>query len=280
MKTAIASIVIGLLFAGCSSSSAIFPPTEESVKKISVLKPQLDSLDDVLSQNTQRYSTTSNVVTRFRTNGINRLLDAFAQKRLNDIHINFLATHPLWKEDKSTFGIAFTNYVDVDTGSIVIDLKKFRIGSAHNNAVTAEIEVEGSGRIKVSGKYAGIPATASPQIHFYLNDSVQFSISTADSQAIVLTPLHKPLVLKAQISLQMVQLQIPYYREITLQSTEILKPIHIPSALTSEIVFPIPSSKFGRQKLDFVRRTLDFSRYSVSTNSNSIEIRSNINFVK
>ncbi|MDD8017117.1 MAG: hypothetical protein PHP42_01965 [Bacteroidota bacterium] len=280
MKVTVLYVGFVLFLAGCSSSSAIFPPTEESAKKIAELKPRLDSLDGVLSQSTQRYSPPLNVITRFRTNGINRLLDAFALKRLDDIHINFLATRPLWKEEKSTFGIAFTNYVDVDTGSIVVDLKKFHIVSANNNVVTADMEIEGNGKIKVSGKFAGLTATASPQIHFYLNDNVQFSISTADSQTIVLTPLPKLLLLKAQISMQMLQLQIPYYREIALQAAEILTPLRIPTALKSEIVFPIPASQFGNQKLEFVHRTLDFSRYTVSANNNSIEIKTNINFVK
>lgn len=285
MRTAVFLIfnyaIFVFILSGCSSSSSqLFPPTEASLSTIATLRPQVDTLDARLNIITKRFPSLYNTTTRIRSESFNRLLDMYAEQRTNDININFLATSPLWKEDKSILGISYTNVVNIDSGSLSIDLKKFHIKWAMNNMVNVEVEIEGSGFISASGQYTGVSAKVSPNIHFYLNDFVVFTISSTDSQTILLTPQPKTLVLKAQVTLQLMQLQVPYYKEIPLQAKDIIQPLRFPAALRSEIIFPLPAATFGGQKFEFAKRTLDFTNTHVSIMNNIFEIQGNVNFEK
>jgi hypothetical protein len=267
------------LFIGCGSSVNI-PSKEESQQKIAVIKPQLDSLLESINQQTIALPGGRDLISRTRASAMNTLLARVANRSLADIHIDFLATRPLWKEEKSVFGINYTNFVDVDTGAFNIDLKKFLFTSFSNNIINAQIEIEGTGSIVVSGKYTGVTAHSTPQVHFYLDEEIQFSVSTADSDYIKLIPIQKIVMLKSKVTIALLGWNIPYYREIPLQATDLIKPVFIPSALRSEIIFPLPAAQYGSQRLEFVKRYLRFSRSSVRANDNGLEYQSNIDFEK
>jgi len=269
-----------LLFIGACGSSVKLPSKEESDKKIAVLKPELDSLINLIDQRTIQLPKGHDLISRTRMEAINTLLSKITERSLTDIRCDFFATRPLWKEDKSVLGISYTNYVDIDTGSLDIDLKKFRFNGSAKNIIDAEVEIEGSGSIRVSGKYTGISANATPQIHFYLNEPIQFKISAADSDYIQLSPVPKILTLKTKVSISLLGLNLPYYKEIPLQAVDIIKPVKVPSAIKSEIVFPIPASEYSGEKMKFVKRFLRFTKSSVGANDNVLEYRSNIQFEK
>jgi hypothetical protein len=170
--------------------------------------------------------------------------------------------------------------VDIDTGSLNIDLKKFTFNNFSNNIVDASIEIEGTGSIKASGKYTGVTAGVSPQIHFYLSEQIQFVVTAADSDYIRLNPVPKTVMLKTKVTIALLGLNLPYYTEIPLQTVELIKPVMIPSAVRSEIVFPIPAAQYGSDRLNFVKRYLRFTRSAVRANNNILEYRSNIDFEK
>lgn len=269
----------GFILTGCGSSVNI-PSVEESEKKIAETIPQLDSIDHLIVAQTQSLPKGFDIISHTRMSAINTLLDGITNAQRNDIHFDFLSTRPLWKEEKSTFGITYTNYVDVDSGRLDVDLKKFQFTGLLNNIVLADVEIEGTGSIRVSGKYTGITASAAPLVHFYLNEQLQFSISTADSDYIRLTPLPRTVMLKTKVTINLLGWSIPYYREIPLQSDDLIKPVLIPSALRSEIVFPLPAAQYGEQRLEYVKRLLDFTRSTVGANNNILEYKSNISFIK
>ncbi len=284
MKTGSIVFILYVLFfeliaSGCGSSIQL-PSKAESEEKIAALKPVTDSLDAAISALTMNLPRGYDIVSRTRISAINMLLNWVATADVRDIQVDFLQTRPLWKEEKSLFGMQYTNYVDIDTGSLSIDLKKFRFVDFTSNVVNAEVEIEGRGAIGVSGKYLGVPATASPQVHFYLNEQLQFTISTADSDYIRLTPLPKTVLLKTKITIAMLGWNIPYYREIPLHAEDLVRPVLIPSALRSEIVFPIPASQYGQQRIEYVRRFLTFTKTTVNANDNILEYRGNIDFTK
>jgi hypothetical protein len=266
-------------FIGCGSSVNI-PSKEESERKIAEIKPRLDSLAASIDQQTKTLPGGHDLISRTKASAINTLLARVANCTLADIHIDFLATCPLWKEEKSVFGISYTNFVDVDTGSFNIDLKKFIFTSFSNNIINAQIEIEGTGSISVSGKYTGVSAHSTPQVHFYLDEDIQFTVSAADSDYIKLIPIPKTAILKSKITIALLGWNIPYYKEIPLQVTDLIKPVLIPSAIRSEIVFPLPAAQYGAERLDFVKRYLRFSKSSVRANDNGLEYRSNIDFGK
>ncbi len=275
----VCGLALSIILIGCGSSVNI-PSKKESQNKIVEIKPRLDSLTALIDQQTKTLPGGHDLISRTRVSAINMLLSRVANRTLTDIHINFLPTRPLWKEDKSVFGIGFTNFVDVDTGAFNIDLKKFLFTSFSNNLINAQIEIEGTGSIGVSGKYTGVSAHSTPQVRFYLDEEVQFNVSAADSDYIKLAPIPKTVILKSKVTISLLGWNIPYYKEIPLQATDLIRPVLIPSALRSEIVFPLPAAQYGSERLNFVKRYLRFSKSSVRANNNGLEYRSNIDFEK
>jgi hypothetical protein len=268
-----------IFFVGCGSTSNL-PSKEESITKIAEIKPQLDSLTKTIDQQAKFLPGGSDLISRTRVSAINNLLERVANRSLTDIHIDFLATRPLWKEDKSVLGIGYTNFVDVDTGAFNIDLKKFLFTLFSKNTINAHVEIEGMGSISVSGKYIGVFARSTPRAHFYLDEEIQFSVSAADSDYIKLLPIPKTVILKSKVIIALLGWNIPYYKQIPLQAADLIKPVLIPSALRSEIIFPLPAAQYGNQRLEFVKRYLRFSKSSVRANDNGLEYRSNIDFEK
>jgi hypothetical protein len=278
MRTILAAAAM-IFLASCGSGSGI-PSKEESRRTIAQLKQELDTLDANFLPVAAALPKGSDLISHTRSSAINILLARVASRTPADIQINFLATRPLWKEDRSVLGIGYTNFVDIDTGSLTIDLKTFTFNNFSNNIVDASIEIEGTGSIKASGKYIGVAAGVSPQIHFYLNEQIQFVVTAADSDYIRLNPVPKTVLLKTKVTITMLGLNLPYYTEIPLQTVELIKPVMIPSAVRSEIVFPIPAAQYGSERLNFVKRYLRFTRSAVRANNNILEYRSNIDFEK
>lgn len=272
-------IALPLFLSACGSSIDI-PSKEESQQRIVQLKQQLDTLDADIEPFIGAIPKGNDLISHTRTSAINQLLSRFANRSLADIHIDFLATRPLWKEEKSVLGIGYTNYVDIDSGKLDIDLKRFTFADFSSNIVNASVEIEGTGTIRASGKYTGVVAGVSPQIHFYLDEQIQFVVTAADSDYIRLNPVPKTVLLKTKVTVKLLGLNLPYYTEIPLQTGELIKPVLIPSAVRSEIVFPIPAAQFGSQRLQFVKRFLRFSRSSVRAHDNILEYRSDIDFDK
>lgn len=279
MKNLLLSIVLLALLAGCGSSLNT-PSIKDSQALIGAVKPQLDRLDTLINKQTQQLPRGHDLITSTRTSAVNALLTAVAGRTTKDIHVDFLATRPLWKEEKSVLGIGYTNVVNVDTGTLDIDLKKFLFTEIVNNTIYAQIEIEGSGTVKASGSYTGMSARVAPQVQFYLDEQVFFTVATADSDYIRLNPVPKTVKLKTKITVDLLGWELPYYKEIPLLTTDLIKPVLIPSAVTSEIVFPIPAAQYGAQRMAFVKRLLRFSRSTVKTTKNAVEYRSNIDFIK
>ncbi len=266
-----------LFVAGCGSSLNI-PTVEESERQIAGLRPLLDSLNGAITVQSASLPGGYDLISRTRISAVNGLLVGVTTRSSNDLHIDFLGTRPLWQETKSILGIQYTNYVDIDTGSLDIDLKRFLFTDFSNNIVNASIEIEGKGTVRASGAYAGVSARFTPQIQFYLNENIQFSLAAADSDYIRLEPVPKTVLLKTKITMQLLGIQIPYYNEIPLQTDQLIKPVLIPSAVRSEIIFPIPAARYGSGNLDFVKRFLRFSNSTASAEQNVLEYRSNIDF--
>lgn len=256
------------------------PDIETSKETIASVKPQLDTLDVLINTQTRALPRGHDLITQTRASAVNMLLHRVTNSTTTDIHIDFLSTRPLWKEEKSVLGMGYTNFVDVDTGSLNIDLKKFTFTSMANNTIYAQIEIEGTGTIKASGKYTGVSANVSPQIQFYLDEQIFFTVAAADSDFIRLNPVPKTVRLKTKVTINLLGWNIPYYKEIPLLTTDLIKPVLIPSAIKSEIVFPIPAAQYGSQRLELVKRYLRFSRSTVRASNNVLEYRSNIDFEK
>ncbi|KAB2923036.1 MAG: hypothetical protein F9K22_10065 [Bacteroidetes bacterium] len=271
--------IAAALLAGCGSSLDL-PSAEESRASAADHRTRTAALDSSINAAAAGLPGGADIVSRTRLSAVNRLLDRVTAAGTKDVHVEFLATRPLWREETTVLGIPVVNHIDIESGRLDIDLKRFRFTGTDANTLTAEIEIEGEGRAAVSGRYAGVPASASPTARFYLRDSIRFVIAAADSDAVRLTPLPKTVMLKTKVSVSLLGWNVPYDREIPLSSTDLIRPVVVPSALRSEIVFPLPAAQYGEQRLEYVRRFISFTRSSVRTVNGVLEYRGTIDLTK
>lgn len=279
MRTVPLLFIASVLLAGCGSSLDL-PSVEESRAAAADFRARTAALDSSVTLSSAGLPGGADIVSRTRLSAVNRLLERVTAAGTKDVHIELLPTRPLWREETSVLGIPVVNHIDIESGRLDIDLKRFRFTGADANTLTAEIEIEGEGKATVSGRYAGVPASASPTARFYLRDSVRFVIAAADSDAVRLTPQPKTVLLKTKVSVSLLGWTVPYDREIPLSSTDLIRPIVVPSALRSEIVFPLPAAQYGEQRLEYVRRFISFTRSSVRTVNGVLEYRGTIDLTK
>jgi hypothetical protein len=76
--------------------------------------------------------------------------------------------------------------------------------------------------------------------------------------------------------MKLLQWEIPIYKEVPLQATDIIQPMKFPAALRSDVVIPLPAKEFGSSKIEYVRRTIEFNNTKVSAVNNVLGIQGNI----
>ena len=146
----------------------------------------------------------------------------------------------------------------------------------HQNKVDGMIELEGKGFISVSGKYTGIPASASPEVELYLNEAISMELLPTDTGYVLLKPVPKDIILKIKFSINLLGWKIPYYQEIPLKFAEMMKPVAFPLAVNTDVTFPLPAQKFGNDKVEMVPYQMIFHKTKVSGVNTKIEYRTDI----
>jgi hypothetical protein len=254
------------------------PSTEESVASIAVLKRQIDSIDAVVNAMPKPLAVANDITLRFRRSALNALFTAFASHRTDDIHLQLLPTRPMWSETKSLLGMTVVNTIDVDTGTVLVDIKRFECSAFAKNTVDILVEIEGTGMIAVSGRYAGVPLSAAPSLSLYLQDKVRFMITSAGADNILLKPEPHTFMLKTKMSVQFLQWSIPYYREIPVEAEGVIKSIVLPLSISSTLMFPAPWAQDASRRFEFVPRTVRLSHTSVWAQGETLEFRADIRF--
>ncbi len=263
-----------------SCSTIDLPKIKQSEEAIANYKTKLDESERSIQLKMPTLPGGSDAFVNISLAPLNKMMQTLANNRMDDINLYFGYSPNLMKEDKNILGMNYTNFINVDSGMVVLNLKSLKINSFENGKLSGNIEIEGSGKIAVKGKYAGIPAQVSPDVQLYLNEPLVFDISVNDSGYIALKSRPKKLMLKTKISIKLLQWNVPWYQEIPLEISEILKPMSFPIAMKPEIMFPKPAEKSGDQKMQYEPYILDFSRSSVSGLQNKIQYRTNIYFIK
>jgi hypothetical protein len=256
------------------------PSTDESTAAIAQLRRQIDSLDTAINSRQTPPAAANDLTLRFRRSALNSLFSAFASHRTDDIRLTVLPTRPVWRENKSLFGMTIQNAIDVDTGSVLVDIKKFECSAFNRNTVDISLEIEGGGMIGVSGRYAGVPLHASPMLTLYLLDKVTFSITAAGADNLLLKPNQHTFLLKTKMSIQFLQWTIPYYREVPIEAEGILRPIVLPLSVSSTVMFPAPWAQDASRRLDFIPRKVRLTHTSVWAEGEVLEFRADINFTR
>lgn len=255
------------VFILASCKNIELPSKEESKYKIEYFSKRIDTLraNSFNYRNTFR-KTGSDLEISLNLDVLNRVLRRFAENQRDDIKLIFLATKPLFTEEKNIFGIKYSNFFNIDTGNFEVNIKSLKILHSLGKNIDASIELEGKGKINVSGKYIGIPLSASPLVEIYMNEPIKFEIIPLNDE-IIFKPLPKILNLKTRITIKFLKWEVPYYQEIPIQVTDLLKPLEIKLGFSGEITLPNPSTDLPNK--------FEFKNYNVVFRSPKVKIEQN-----
>lgn len=233
-----------LILAGCSGSG--LPSTEESQKAINQLKPAIETIDKVIDNTPKPGLPGRSAEVRVNAEALNRILGAITGNRSDDVRLNFLPTKRLIEEKKSALGFDYTNFVDIDSGRLYLNLKEFRIIKADDNRVSAVLGMSGEGKIGVTGKYIAVSGSASPIVRLSLRDTIDFLLKRDSSSIAALYPVPAKIPLKVTMAIKLLDWEIPYSHTVYLRVTDLIQPIPFPVRFASVINMPAPDETPGQ----------------------------------
>jgi hypothetical protein len=209
---------------------------------------------------------------------LNRILRAVAGNRSDDMRIGFLPTRPLIEERKTVLGISYVNRLDIDSGLVILNLKNAAITGLRKGTLRVFLELEGEGRIAVSGKYTGIPASASPRIELALRDTVTFYIKTDSKGALTLSPAKQKAILTATFHVNLLGWEIPWSEDTPLQLDDIIQPITVPGMLTGAIKLPAPAREYRSGRIEFIAIPIEIRRPEVGITDGKITLEADVEY--
>jgi hypothetical protein len=274
------ALLILMIFIFISCKSVDYPKIEESQAKIDKYNPLILSLDSSIRQKKMFAIPTKDLQLKINLSTLNKILQPLASNRTDDINLIFLSTKQFISENKSTLGINYTNFLNIDSGFVSLDLKSLKFDKLINNKLYANIEIEGKGNLRISGKYLGIGSNVLSNVQLYLNEPIIFDINTTNNGYVELKPLPKKLTLKTKFGVNLLGWSLPWYQEIPLELTDMVKPIRIPVSLKTDIQFPIPAQKFSENKLEFAPFQVDFTKSEFNGDANKIDYKTNLEFIR
>ncbi len=243
------SLTALVLFGACSSMD--LPTVEESNNRIAALRRSLADAEKPLNMLQQEYRNPRDLSMTLKIPAVNRIGKALVSQRTDDLIITFLATRPLVEERKSVLGIQYVNRLDIDSGRVVLDLRRFEFLESQKQRIEAAIALEGEGRLYVSGRYTGVPASASPKIQLTMRDTVRFNLTAGKNGAFVLTPRPGRLLLHAVFRINLLGWEVPWSEDIPLEIHKLIPPMTIPSFFDAAMKFPVPSSEYSVKNFQF-----------------------------
>ena len=249
MKRLLLPLCVCVLFAACSSMD--LPTVEESNKAIARLERSLADVDKPLQLLQQQFRTPRDLGISIRIDAINRIAKALVSQRTDDMTIIFLATRPLVVERKSLLGIDYVNRFDIDSGRVVLDLRRFEFLETRGKRLDAILTLEGEGRLHVSGRYTGVPGSASPKVHLSVRDTIRFELSAGRNGAFVLTPTRRRVLLAAIFRIDMLGWDVPWSEDIPLDVHKLIPPLTIPSMFDAAMKFPVPAASYAARNYEF-----------------------------
>ena len=266
--------MISLIAVVCGCSSHKFPSEDDSMRKYDLFLDKTDSLSRLIKSKNNITNLIQVLNQDIRLTAdigfINKLSSGIANQREDDLKLNFYSKQNFMKEEKSVLGINYTNSLNIDTGFVSINLKKFNFKSINNNKINSLIELEGKGFLKASGKYTAIPASASPDVDIYLYEPVSFVVKPDKTGNIAIYPEHKSLMLRTKFYINLLEWKVPYYQEIPLELTDMIQPILLPLTFGSQLSLPLPAQKFGKNNIEFGHFDFKLTDQKVSTVNNKI----------
>lgn len=259
-------------------SSIDLPTVEESDARIARVQSDLARAEAPLRSYAQRLSLRKDMKTAIDPDLLNRVLKAVATQRSDDMRIVFPPTRPLLEERKQILGFTYTNRLDIDSGAVTLNLRRAELKGLRSSGVKALLEFDGAGRIAVSGKYGGVPASASPRVEISLKDSITLNIRTNQKGEITLIPARQTVLLSTTFHVSLLGWEIPWNEKTPLQLDELIQPITMPGILVGEMKLPAPAKEYRSGRYEFVSVPVEIRNTEAGTANGKIEIQADVEY--
>lgn len=270
------SICLSLFY---SCSSVKLPAIEESVSKISLYKEKLNEVNNTINSKNNIKFSDKEVYVLVSKEMINSIFSSLSKNRKEDLQIMFRKTKNLIKDDVKVLGIEYSNYVDIDSGEVLLDLKTIKLINLIKDKIATVIEIEGNGKIFVSAKYTGLSASVKSGIDLYLKDTIEFKVESAKGSDIIFKPISKKLNLRSKFSVEILKWKVPWRESIELELADIISPIEIPMNISTEVSLPLPEKSKKPGEFNHISYTLEFYNSEVSIQNENLLWEANFNII-
>ncbi len=257
-----------------SCSTLDIPTTEESLQTIHRISPQLAFTDKAIDVISMMLPSAVHITVNLKQAALNRFIKGITENRTDDLHVLLHKTSPLVSETKTILGLPYSNYIDLDSGFMTINVKEMRFTRFSGTRVDAVFALEGKGRIRASGRYMGIPGRTSPELELSLNDVVSFDLGLVEGN-LQLRPVQKTVVLKTRMLVTLLEWKIPWSEEIDLQVADIVPAFTLPSTLRGSIQLPVPASTPGEKSVEYHERRIELFQTTVIFDDDALSLRTN-----
>lgn len=272
-------VLLFISFVLPSCSTLDIPTTEESLRTINRISPQLAFTDKAIDEISMMLPASVHITVNLKQAALNRFIKSITENRSDDLHVLLHRTSPLVSETKTILGLPYSNYIDLDSGFMTINLKEMRFTRFSGTRVDAIFALEGRGRIRASGRYMGIPARTSPELELSLNDVISFDLGIVEGK-LQLRPVQKTVVLKTRMFVTLLEWEVPWSEEIELQVADIIPSFVVPSTIRGSIQLPVPASRPGEKSVEYHRRQLDLFQTAAIFNSDVLSLQTNFDIMK
>lgn len=279
MKILNLNILIILVFIIISCSSIDTNNNLNLKKELENIENQLVQLNKNLDLKSKEFFSKNDIEISISDKVINNILYNLSNYNNKDIVIKLLPTKHIYRKEVNVLGIQYTNYVNIDSGFINIDIKSIKKISQQNNEVTLQVELSGNGSISLSGKNTGISASITSKIDAYTKDTISFKLQS-QSNNIILKPQNNNIGIKTKFTISLFGWDIPWRETINLNLSDLLKPFEIPLSISSSLELLLPDFKNNKMTFKEIPTKIETNNFSVSTSTSGIKIQSNINFIK
>lgn len=266
-----------LILPACSSID--LPTIEESNATIERLKPAIESSDRSINALGGKLALTHHFMIRARRSLFSSTLSSVAHHRSDDARIRFNGNKPWMQKEESIFGIKYSNALNIDGGSVAINLSELRIESFHNNLIDVRIAMKGEGSISLSGTYTGIPASASPGVEAEVHDDIQLFLASTDSGSIVLAPVPKKVNVMLQFTVSLLGWKLPWSESYPMQISDLIKPMVLPLNFSSMVQLPMPATS-PKEKYSYKPVRLRLFDIAFDADADVLDWRSNFDLQK
>ncbi len=275
-KIFICSICLGLFY---SCSSVELPTIEDSVSKISMYKEKLNEVNNIINTKSNTKFSDKEVTVLVRKEMINAIFSSLSKDRQEDLEIIFRKTKNIIKDDVKVLGIEYTNYVDIDSGAVQLDLKSIKLINMMKDKISTVVEIEGNGKIAISAKHTGIGASVKSGIELYLKDTIEFKVESSKISEIILRPIPKKLNLKTKFSVEILKWKVPWRENIDLELADIISPITVPMNISTEVSLPYPQKNMKPGEFNYIPYMLKLFDSKVSILNENLTWEANFNII-